>query len=229
MSTQSNNCIIFFVRAPEAGKVKTRLAAEIGEDAAIGLYNCFVEDLLTTIENVDGGLRLLFQPFDAGTQLRSWLGDRHTYCPQKGDDLGEKMKNAFKDAFKEGFCKVVLIGSDIPDLPADFLPRAFTGLDSSDAVIGPSSDGGYYLIGFTRDSFAAEVFDGITWSTSAVFKQTLAKLKSCGLRVCQLPLWYDVDTRADLDDLIARTGDGPFNSSRTFALLRRSESQAPES
>lgn len=228
MNNQSTNCIVLFVKSPVAGKVKSRLAEDIGEDAAVGLYRCFVEDLLTMIENLDGALRFFFHPPDAGPQIQRWLGDQHSYRQQRGADLGEKMKNAFTGAFDEGFSKVVTIGSDIPDLPEEFLKRSFAELDSFDAVIGPSSDGGYYLIGFSRDSFLAEAFDDIAWSTSTVCDQTLAKLKSKGLTVHLLPQWHDVDTLADLDNLLARACDGPFSSSKTFDLIQRFQSKTPE-
>ena len=193
------------------------------------IFNCFAEDLLSMVESLDVGLRLMFHPLEAMSELRRWLGDRHNYRPQSGDDLGARLKSAFVGAFEEGFSKVVAIGSDSPDLPGDFLREAFDALESHDAVIGPSSDGGYYLIGFSRDSFVTEAFDNIAWSTSAVCDQTLERLRTKRLNVHLLPIWHDVDTRADLDDLVTRTGDGPFSSSRTFDQIRRSESQMPQS
>ncbi|UCE50057.1 MAG: TIGR04282 family arsenosugar biosynthesis glycosyltransferase [Phycisphaerales bacterium] len=229
MNTRSTNCIVLFVKSPVAGKVKTRLAAEIGADAAVGLYKCFVEDLLSMIENLDGGLKLVFHPPEARSRLQQWLGKQQTYNPQKGNDLGEKMKNAFADVFEEGFSKVVAIGSDSPDLPEEFLRQAFAQLDSFDAVIGPSSDGGYYLIGFSKDSFVAEAFDDIAWSTPAVCDQTRAKLESHGLTVHLLPQWHDVDRRSDLDGLVTRNKNTPFRESKTFGLIRRFESKMSES
>lgn len=229
MRTRSDNCILLFVKSPVAGEVKTRLAFEIGDDAAAGLYRCFVEDLLSTVENLDVKLNLCFHPPEAMSQIQRWLGDRYAYRPQRGDDLGSRLKDALKGAFEEGLSKVVAIGSDSPDLPEAFLREAFDELESYDAVIGPTSDGGYYLIGFSQGSFLEEAFDDIAWSTSAVCDQTLARLKTHGLNVHLLPPWHDVDTRADLDGLVARTGNGPFSSSRTFGLIRRSDGQMPQS
>lgn len=229
MDRQRDNCILLFVKSPTAGKVKTRLAAEIGDDAALGIYRCFVQDLLSMVKNLDVGLRLLFHPPEAMSQVQRWLGDRHSYRPQRGDDLGARLKNAFAGAFEEGFSKVVAIGSDSPDLPEEFLREAFDKLESHDAVIGPASDGGYYLIGFSEDSFVTEAFDDIAWSTSTVYDQTRERLRAKGLKVRLLPLWHDVDTRADLDGLVARTGNGPFSSSKTFDRIIRFESQMPQS
>ena len=223
MSAQDSNCIVMFVKSPTAGQVKTRLAAEIGKDAAVGLYKCFVEDLISTVGTLDVGLRLCFHPPETKLLFLQWLGEQHGYIPQKGDDLGERLKNALTDAFEQGFSKVVAIGSDSPDLPASFLRQAFEGLDSHDAVVGPSSDGGYYLIGFSADSFAPGAFDGIAWSTSAVFSQTQRVLKAHGLGVHVLPQWHDVDTPADLYGLIARNENTSFAFSRTLAYIRKAE------
>ncbi len=229
MNTRSSNCILLFVKSPTAGKVKTRLAAEIGEDATVGLYKCFVEDLISMIENLESGLRLYFHPPEAMSRVRRWLGDQHSYRPQRGDDLGHRLRDAFAGAFEEGFSKVVAIGSDSPDLPEDFLRDAFDKLESHDAVIGPASDGGYYLIGFSEDSFVTDAFDSIAWSTSAVCDQTRTRLTTHGLSVHLLPLWHDVDARADLDGLVTRSGGGPFSSSRTFGLIRQLDGQMPQS
>ena len=228
MSTQDSNCILMFVKSPTAGQVKTRLAAEIGEGAAVGLYRCFVEDLISTVGTLDVGLRLCFHPPETKSLFLQWLGEQHGYIPQTGDDLGERLKNAFVDAFEQGFSKVVAIGSDSPDLPASFLREAFEELDSHDAVVGPSSDGGYYLIGFSEDSFVPGAFDGIAWSTSAVLSQTRMKLKMHGLGVHLLPQWHDVDTCSDLDGLTARNENTSFGLSRTFAFIRKAENQTPE-
>lgn len=231
MSSETNmhsgTCILLFLKSPMAGQVKTRLAAEIGPDAAAGLYRCFVEDLISTVDKLDGELKVCFHPPDAKSHLQLWLGERHSYMSQTGGDLGQRLKNSFACAFDEGFSKVVAIGSDSPDLPERFLREAFEKLESHDAVIGPSSDGGYYLIGFSKDSLVADVFAGIAWSTSAVFAQTRARLESQGLRVHFLPLWHDVDTRPDLAELAARNKATAFTRSRTFALIREFESQLP--
>ena len=229
MSAQDSNCIVMFVKSPTAGEVKTRLAAEIGEGATVGLYKCFVEDLISTVGTLDVGLRLCFHPPEAKSLFLQWLGEQHSYIAQTGDDLGERLKNAFVDAFEQGYSKVVAIGSDSPDLPASFLREAFEGLDSHDAVVGPSSDGGYYLIGFSADSFAPGAFDGIAWSTAAVCSQTQMRLNSRGLGVHLLPQWHDVDTRSDLDGLIARNDNTKFGLSGTFAFIREAELRVPES
>lgn len=220
MSPDNNSCILLFVKSPVKGQVKTRLAAELGEDFALGLYKCFVEDELGFIKDVDVPLRLLFHPPHAESDFLEWLGERDLLRPQTGDDLGERMKNAFENAFAEGFSKVVVIGSDLPDLPGDFLREALKALESHDAVVGPSSDGGYYLIGFSHMSFLPEAFAGVAWSTSAACTQTLALLEKHRRSIHLLPEWHDVDTAEDLDLLLRRSGGTQFECSRTCRYLR---------
>jgi rSAM/selenodomain-associated transferase 1 len=216
MNPHSNSCVLLFVKSPIKGQAKTRLAAEIGEDSAVGLYKCFVEDLIALVENLDVQVRLCFYPPGGKLNFLEWLGERHCYVAQTGNDLGERLKNAFDNAFKEGFSKVVAIGSDSPDLPEDFLRQAFKELDSYDAVIGPSSDGGYYLVGFSQKSFLPEAFDNMSWSSDSVFEQTLRVLKRNRQSVHLLPLWHDVDTAADLKSLLLRTRNTAFEKSRTY-------------
>jgi rSAM/selenodomain-associated transferase 1 len=228
MIAQDSNCILLFVKSPIKGQVKTRLAVDIGEDAAVGLYKCFVEDVVSTVEGFDATFRFYFHPPEAKSHFQQWLGEQHSYIPQAGNGLGERLKNAFIDAFDQGFSKVIAIGSDSPDLPESFLREAFEKLESHDAVIGPSSDGGYYLIGFSENSFVSEAFDSIAWSTSAVFDQTQMRLKTHQLNVHLLPQWHDVDTYSDLDDLAARNENTSFGLSRTLAFIRKAECQTRE-
>jgi rSAM/selenodomain-associated transferase 1 len=115
-----------------------------------------------------------------------------------GENLGERMKNGFLEAFSMNFKRVVLIGSDIPDLPLEFIEEAFTSLLEKDAVIGPSTDGGYYLIGFKDKSFSPRVFEGIPWSTKRVFEETMNVSKQEELLVHTLQPLTEIDTIEDL-------------------------------
>ncbi|MDT8300309.1 MAG: TIGR04282 family arsenosugar biosynthesis glycosyltransferase [Sedimentisphaerales bacterium] len=218
-----NNCLLLFVKSPIKGQVKTRLAAETGGDFALELYKCFVEDIISLAENLDVHLVVCFCPADRKMTFSEWLGEQHCYRAQMGNNLGEKLRNAFENAFEEGFANVVAIGSDSPDLPEEFLQLAFKELESHDAVIGPGSDGGYYLIGFSRTSFLPVAFDDIAWSTFAVCKQTVDILKKHKLKMHLLPEWHDVDTRSDLEKLIARNKDTAFVQSKTAAFFRKME------
>ena len=219
VNVHDDGCILLFAKSPVKGRVKTRLAAEIGADSAAALYKCFVEDVLDLVEGIGISLRLLFYPPDAKADFQDWLGERDFFRPQTGDDLGERMKNAFESAFAEGFSKGVAIGSDLPDLPGDFLRRAFAELESHEAVLGPSSDGGYYLIGFSRESFLPEAFENISWSRDGVFEQTSHLLKRHRRSTFLLPIWHDVDTAADMEALLLRMRGTPFEKSRTYRRL----------
>lgn len=219
----NKNCLLLFIKSPIKGQVKTRLAAETDGDFVVELYKCFVEDTISLAENLGVHLELCFYPANMKSTFSKWLGEQYFYTPQVGDNLGERLRNAFDKAFEKGFSNVVAIGSDSPDLPEEFLQLAFKELESHDAVIGPGSDGGYYLIGFSRTSFLPVAFDDIAWSTFAVCKQTVDILKKHKLKINLLPEWHDVDTRSDLEKLIARNKDTAFVQSKTAAFFRKME------
>jgi rSAM/selenodomain-associated transferase 1 len=210
---------MFFVKYPDAGKVKTRLAEEIGSNHAAELYKCFVHEILLKLRTIKIPFTICIYPPEQQEQMMQWLGQDNVYVPQNGTDLGEKMKNAFMKAFENKSRQVVLIGSDFPDLPVDYLTDALIELDSNDTVIGPSSDGGYYLIGFNRTGFLPEVFKGINWGGAEVFEKTVNILKQHEQHFSSLPQWYDIDTVEDLKLLIERSKDSSFKESETFAYL----------
>jgi rSAM/selenodomain-associated transferase 2/rSAM/selenodomain-associated transferase 1 len=172
--------LIFFVKSPEPGAVKTRLSAEIGRDLAVELYKDIGVRSLKAVEGGDYEIRIDFHPPDRLANVKTWLGEGRVYFPQEGADLGQRMENAFKSAFSSGFTCVVLTGSDIPDLSGRIIEEAFSMLTDNGAVIGPAKDGGYYLIGFTQSGFLPEVFNGIRWGTDTVFIDTMAAFKRAG-------------------------------------------------
>jgi len=215
----NNSLILLFIKDPAAGGVKSRLAAVLGEEVATELYRNFVLDTLALVEASGIPFQICHYPPDAGISLKQWLGDRFVFQPQAGTDLGERMEIAFQRAFAEGRTRVVLIGSDIPDLPLSVVSGAFRALDGNDAVIGPARDGGYYLVGFRDDTFLPDIFRGIPWSTGTVFADTLAVFEREGRTVHRLSLWRDVDTIDDLKDLMIRSRKTHFSSSRTMAYL----------
>ena len=193
-----DRCLLFFIKNPEKGKVKTRLASAIGDKKAVKLYKRFLLEMLFTLNRGTFLFYLCYSPESPLSDLRDWLGDQYLYMPQSGENLGERMKNGFAEAISMNFRRVVLIGSDIPDLPLAFIEEAFTSLREKDVVIGPSFDGGYYLIGFKNKTFSARVFEGIHWSTESVFEKTLKVLKQEGLTVHTLQPLRDIDTVEDL-------------------------------
>lgn len=196
-----DRCLLFFVKKPEKGKVKSRLAAVIGEDSAVSVYKSLVAQMLSTLNRGTFPLCICFFPKNAQKSIENWLGRKYRYLPQNGKDLGERMRNSFMDGFAMGHKRVVLIGSDIPDLPMKYIEEAFQSLKEMDAVIGPAYDGGYYLIGFKEKSFSPQVFDGIDWGTKSVFDETIRKLKRFGRAVHTLPCHRDIDTVEDLKRL----------------------------
>jgi rSAM/selenodomain-associated transferase 1 len=193
-----DRCLLFFIKNPEKGKVKTRLAAAIGDPMAVKLYRRFLLEMLVTLNKGTFLFYLCYYPQNSLDSLKNWLGDHYLYMPQNGQDLGERMKNGFLEAISMKFKRVILIGSDIPDLSLAFIEEAFGSLREKDAVIGPSFDGGYYLIGFRDKTFSPRAFDGIHWNTESVFKETLRALEQEGLAVHALQPLRDIDTVEDL-------------------------------
>lgn len=218
----SDRCLLVFVKYPQAGRVKTRLAQSHGRSFAAGLYRAFIFDVLASLSRGDYRLRICFDPAEKAVQIRKLLGESYEYRAQQGADLGERMKNAFADCFAEGFRSAVLIGSDCPDLPHQRIQDAFAWLEGPcDAVIGPAEDGGYYLVGFKDDTFLPDAFHGPHWGASSVLKQTTDLLLAAGRRVERLDPWRDIDTAEDLADLVKRSRGTPFARSRTMAYLRK--------
>lgn len=218
-NTYQDAMTLFFIKYPEPGGVKTRLAAKIGDKEATELYRNFILDILIKLETSGIPFRICFLPEKKKGLLKAWLGNDHPYSPQKGKDLGERMKYAFVDAFSEDYKRVILIGSDYPDLPSSFLKDALVALHTHDAVLGPAVDGGYYLIGFRDNEFVPTIFEGIAWGTEQVYRATFSKLKDHKKHVYILPPWNDVDTLEDLRELITRSQGSNFSNSRTLSFI----------
>jgi len=213
--------VLLFVKAPVRGQVKSRLASELGQDAALELYRGFVQDILATIDAGGYDCTVCVHPPDARDRVAEWLG-RHRRClPQRGNDLGTRMENAFHETFASGASQAILVGSDIPDLPGQVFFEAFSALHKNDAVIGPAADGGYYLVGFRKDTFRPEVFRDIAWSTGGVFSETMEHFNRAGARVHMLQQWQDVDTPDDLRSLQRRANGTSFERSRSMTVINR--------
>jgi len=190
--------VLLFVRAPELGRVKTRLEKKMDGLTVLALYRCFVEDIIKTLTTGGCDITVYFTPSHKELAVREWLGPTIHIKAQTGRSLGEKMCNAFSDVFATGVSRAVLIGSDIPDLDIEIIHEAFTILENKDMTIGPAEDGGYYLMGFRKEVFDGDVFTGITWGTEHVYRQTMQRIKDVGLNCHALPTWQDVDTYEDL-------------------------------
>jgi len=212
--------VLLFIKAPIKGRVKSRLAAAVGDEAALELYKNFALDVIGASCASGYPFRICFYPPDAEEVIATWLVG-HPSAPQVGSDLGERMELALKKIFSEGFTSALLVGSDIPDISPAVLHEALEALKKSDAVIGPSADGGYYLIGFNRSSFLPRVFRGISWSTETVFRDTMDILQGSSLRVHLVSRMKDVDTLADLKAFFERNRISGPDESRTMAYLMK--------
>jgi rSAM/selenodomain-associated transferase 1 len=186
--------LIIFVKNPVLGRAKTRLAATVGEEAALAIYKRLLERTksITQPLAVD---KTVFYDHDLG-ENDLWSAEGFSKDLQSNGDLGEKMLAAVQSAFQQGYERICVIGSDCYDLTTDILEQAFSALEKRDAVIGEAVDGGYYLIGMNR--LITDVFQNKKWSTEEVFPSTIQDFKNKGLSYFQLPVLNDVDTEEDL-------------------------------
>lgn len=221
-------CVIVFAKNPMPNQVKTRLIPTLSPEQAATLYTAFLTDWCDALAKLpDVDLILAYTPAEARSDLQVLIGNDAIYIPQIGADLGERLASATQWATEQGYIKILLVGSDSPTLPISYISKASTLLDSRDIVIGPSIDGGYYLIGFSATNIAMTVpfiFEKIAWSTADVFQQTVASIRSLKATFGLLPPWYDIDTAEDLAFLHAhisamRLAGEPVQAIRTESLL----------
>lgn len=183
-------------RYPVAGAVKTRLAEAIGAGRAAALYHAFIRDIDARFQAERRTLVWAFTPPQADF---AGLVSPGTRClPQRGAHLGERMRQCFLTLFASGFERVLMIGADVPHISDQQLDEAEQQLDSADVVLGPTQDGGYYLIAMRHPH---DLFSGVHMGTATVLSETLAKLKATGLRAHLLPASFDIDTAGDLAHL----------------------------
>lgn len=192
-------CVIVFARAPEAGRVKTRLAAELGDDQALRVYRELGRRVLSQVRALgECELVVAFTPSDGAAAVRAWLDGADRYEPQSDGDLGARMAAAIATPFAEGARRVVVIGTDCPSIDAALVAEAFARLEGCDAVFAPAADGGYVLAGLAGPCPA--LFEGIPWSTPATLRVTLERARASGLTVSLLPECRDIDTASDWRD-----------------------------
>lgn len=189
--------VLIFARTPELGKVKTRLAADVGDAAALALYQRLLAHTCDTVTRSGFPARVHLAGPMPERDLWSDAGFRR--YPQADGDLGARMSAAFANAFADGVRSVVIVGTDCPGLRADHLHLAMTALETHEAVVGPADDGGYWLLGLTSPVRA--IFENKAWSTDSVLRETLADFKALGMGVVRLETLRDVDTVDDLDAL----------------------------
>ncbi len=194
----SENLIIVFAKPARSGEVKTRLAKDIGNDLALEFYKTMLFHTRSVLRKIVKELECDIE-IHLTENINESIWDEFKCKPQVEGDLGQKMYSAFHQAFKCGYKHVVLIGSDLPELSSSHLKQALLRLENSDLVLGPSKDGGYYLIAMNKNH--PELFTDIQWSTETVLKNTLEK--AANLKSALLPVENDVDT---IEDLLSSPG-----------------------
>ncbi len=222
----SESALIIFAKAPIPGQVKTRLCPPLTPDEAASLHGSVVLDMLERSRGAASMDRFLACAPSSDHVFFKILEERHgiRLVTQIGDDLGARMARAMADAFTSGYRNVLVIGTDLPTLPGSTFAEAVKLLAVHDLVLGPTVDGGYYLIGLRKP--APELFTGIPWSTNRVLSLTREQAAARGLHTALLPVRRDVDTVEDLAALIEETGvarttsGGNALSPRTAAVLR---------
>lgn len=219
---REDDCAILFARAPVPGRVKTRFLPHLTPVQSSELHLACVKDALamlaTTLPNA---AQWLF--WSEQTEINLPLPGGFRTAIQVGVNLGERMANAFQRAFSSGARNVVLFGSDSPTLPPDLAAQAFAALDHSDLVLGPTEDGGYYLIGSRR--FDPQIFSGVGWSTPRAFEQTLANARRLNFSVSLLDRWYDLDEWKDIERLLTLRCQGETQPENIEKFLKQLELQ----
>lgn len=186
--------LLIFIKNPKAGKVKTRLAATLGDEKALEVYKALTAYTQKITEEVDVNRQVWYSSFI--DEADTWSEKHYEKKLQIGNDLGARMNNAFDEAFNQGCEKVVIIGSDCPGLTSNHINKAFSKLDDKDCVIGPSEDGGYYLLGLSKK--LSELFINREWSTESVLEEAVDTLNFHEFSVELLEELNDIDNEEDL-------------------------------
>ena len=205
-----------FAKYWQPGQVKTRLAASIGQERAAAVQRLFVETLVRRFRAAADHCCLVYSPAERREEFRLAAGPNWKVEPQGEGDLGKRMERFFAASLPRAE-RVVLIGSDSPDLPLECLQQAFEALATHDVVLGPATDGGYYLVGAARR--VPPIFEGIDWSTPDVWTQTVARLTAASIAWQTLPPWCDVDDQRGLQSLAFRIGKHARNDRDMESLL----------
>lgn len=196
--TSGGSVVAVMAKQPMAGRTKTRLCPPLSPDAAAELYEALLNDTILLVSSVQG-VRLAVAITPGNGVWRPVVPPGTLLLPVEGRDIGACLSRVTRQLFDDGYARVIVLDSDSPTLPAAYIERANALLDSHDLVLGPSEDGGYYLVGLRQPR--PELFQGMAWSTSRVTEQTLDCAAALGLSVAVLPAWYDVDTATDLERL----------------------------
>ncbi len=192
----SRDALLIFVKNAVLGKVKTRLAESVGAERALRIYIELLQHTRNITQPVECEKFVYFSSFIPVSDM-IWANDDFQQRLQQGEDLGSRMSNAFSEVFEEGHERAVVIGSDCAELNEAIIRRAYHELEDSDIVIGPATDGGYYLLGMNE--YHPELFENKHWSTQTVFDETIHDMIEHGWVWQELPMLSDVDTEEDLE------------------------------
>lgn len=195
--------IIVMVKAPRAGRVKTRLVPTLSAYQAAALAACFARDAVSNMQRIKPDTIIAYAPAEGRAIIENILSENILpanllYVEQRGSDLGARLVSVAADVHARGFSPLIFIGTDSPTLPVSFIEDAIRALvkDQADITLGGTDDGGYYAIGMRRPY--PTLFDDVAWSSSHVFNQTVANITRLNLRLYEMPRWYDVDEAPDL-------------------------------
>lgn len=211
----NKNLVLMFVKEPKLGFVKTRLAKNLGNENTLELYKCFVKDLILTITNTSYDFKLC--TYGDEESIKNVFGDFNNF-KQKDGDLGIKMKKAFEEMFLQNYENIVLIGSDTPHITEKIFTETFEVLNKNKLVLGPSEDGGYYLIACNKNFYYKDIFTNISWSTDEVLTQTLQKVNKD--EVYLLKYLNDIDVIEDLNDFYQEFKNSFFKNSNTISYIK---------
>jgi rSAM/selenodomain-associated transferase 1 len=211
--------LIVVAKAPRPGHVKTRLATSLAPEAIVALYRCLIEDTLDLARSLpDTRVAVVCPSADVG-ELRAWLGTSIEIVAQQGHGLAAALDSTFRVLLGDRVDRVVIFNGDSPHLPAAELERAFTLLDCCELVVGPTTDGGFYLVG---ESVAQpNLFEASRMGTQTALEALLARASELGLRIGLTAPWYDVDEPDDLARLVLDLRSASVSAPRTEALLAR--------
>jgi rSAM/selenodomain-associated transferase 1 len=221
IAAQSQTLLMIFAKEPAPGQVKTRLCPALSPEAAARLYNQFLEDVVEEMAGVPQmNIALAYTPDSAHPFFQNFVAPHLQLVPQMGEDLGERLRQAFTWGFAQGVQTVLIRNSDSPDLPGRLVIEAREVLERRQArvVLGPCPDGGYYLVGL--QSSQPQLFQDITWSGPTVLAETLARAEYLGLTVHLLPPWLDIDTCDDLRAFLAMPKTSPAPGWRSYELAK---------
>lgn len=204
---------------PGVGMVKTRMGESMGLEEAAQLYLCFLRDTVEKVRGLGVPFFIYCTPDFMMEEFQHLLGDDLIYIPQEGGNLGERLFNGFRLSTEMGHPSAIALASDAPDLPKSILHEAVNKLTECDSVIGPSPDGGYYLIGLKDSAASRNLFQGIAWSTETVYAETMARISEEQISCHSLTPWDDVDNVDGLARLLSSM-DPNFQGSHTWKSLK---------